>query len=35
MKTIIVTKAVNTIAVEPKNEQPFKMVKKFKNTLRI
>ena len=35
MKTIIVTKAVNTIAVEAKKGQTFEMVKEFENSFRI
>lgn len=35
MKTIIVTKAVNTIAVEAKKGQTFEIVKEFENSFRI
>lgn len=35
MKSIIVTKAVNTIAVEAKKGQTFEMIKEFENSFRI
>ena len=35
MKTIITTKAVNTIAVEAKKGQTFEMVKEFENSFKI